>query len=256
MSEKQTIAAIKAKLMTIHERNHPDLLLFAKDERAGVKQAVKQCIKRIEKEEQLLLKAQEMKKYERLAYAQGYKAIAGIDEVGRGPLAGPVVAAAVILPKDEVILGLNDSKQLSEKKREQLYDEIQEKALAIGIGVVDNQQIDQINIYQASKEAMKKALSQLAVEPDYLLIDAMSLEVPIAQEGIIKGDAKSASIAAASIVAKVYRDRLMQAYDQKYPGYGFAKNAGYGTKEHLAGLQTLGIIPIHRLTFAPIKDMI
>lgn len=256
MSEKLTIAAIKTRLLAVHERNHPDLLAFAKDERTGVQQAVKHCYKRIEAEEKLLNKAKEMKQYEQSLYSQGFKAIAGIDEVGRGPLAGPVVAAAVILPTEEEILGLNDSKQLSEKKRNQLYDEICKKALAIGIGVVDSQRIDEINIYQASKEAMKQAIAQLELQPDYLLIDAMSLELPIAQQGIIKGDAKSASIAAASIIAKVYRDRLMQEYDQQYPGYGFAKNAGYGTKEHLTGLQTQGITPIHRLTFAPIKDMI
>ncbi|MBN6372910.1 ribonuclease HII, partial [Escherichia coli] len=145
---------------------------------------------------------------------------------GRGPLAGPVVAAAVILPKNEIILGLNDSKQLSEKKRELLYQQVQEKALAIGIGIVDQQTIDDVNIYEASKLAMIQAVEKLSIVPSYLLIDAMTLDLPIQQEKIIKGDARSVSIAAASIIAKVYRDQLMKEYDVLYPGYGFSHNAG------------------------------
>lgn len=176
--------------------------------------------------------------------------ICGIDEVGRGPLAGPVVAGAVILPKDEPILYLNDSKKLSEKKREQLYDEIMEKAVAVGIGMVSPARIDEINILQATYEAMREAISKLAVKPDLLLNDAVTIpEVEIRQIPIIKGDAKSVSIAAASIVAKVTRDRLMAEYDGVIPGYDFAKNKGYGTKTHIEALKSQGASPIHRRTF-------
>lgn len=176
--------------------------------------------------------------------------ICGIDEVGRGPLAGPVVAGAVILSKDEPILYLNDSKKLSEKKREQLYDEIMEKAVAVGIGMVSPARIDEINILQATYEAMREAISKLAVKPDLLLNDAVTIpEVEIRQIPIIKGDAKSVSIAAASIVAKVTRDRLMAEYDGVIPGYDFAKNKGYGTKAHIEALKSQGASPIHRRTF-------
>lgn len=176
--------------------------------------------------------------------------ICGIDEVGRGPLAGPVVAGAVILPKDEPILYLNDSKKLSEKKREALYDEIMEKALATGIGIVSPARIDEINILQATYEAMRQAIAKLKVRPDLLLNDAVTIpEVDIPQVPIIKGDAKSVSIAAASIIAKVTRDRLMVEYDEVLPGYDFASNKGYGTKAHIAGLKELGPSPIHRATF-------
>ena len=176
--------------------------------------------------------------------------ICGIDEVGRGPLAGPIVAGAVILPKDEPILYLNDSKKLSEKKREALYDEIMEKALATGIGIVSPARIDEINILQATYEAMRQAIANLKVRPDLLLNDAVTIpEVDIPQVPIIKGDAKSVSIAAASIIAKVTRDRLMVEYDEVLPGYDFASNKGYGTKAHIAGLKELGPSPIHRATF-------
>lgn len=176
--------------------------------------------------------------------------ICGIDEVGRGPFAGPVVAGAVILPKDDPILYLNDSKKLSEKKREALYDEIMERAVATGIGIVSPARIDEINILQATYEAMRMAISELGVKPDLLLNDAVTIpEVDIAQVPIIKGDAKSVSIAAASIIAKVTRDRLMVEYDKVLPGYDFASNKGYGTKKHIEGLKELGPSPIHRMTF-------
>lgn len=176
--------------------------------------------------------------------------ICGIDEVGRGPFAGPVVAGAVILPKDDPILYLNDSKKLSEKKREALYDEIMERAVATGIGIVSPARIDEINILQATYEAMRMAIQNLGVTPDLLLNDAVTIpEVDIAQVPIIKGDAKSVSIAAASIIAKVTRDRLMVEYDSVLPGYDFASNKGYGTKKHIEGLKELGPSPIHRMTF-------
>ena len=179
-----------------------------------------------------------------------YPYICGIDEVGRGPLAGPVVAGAVILPKDDMILYLNDSKKLSEKKREMLYDEIMNRAVATGIGMASPARIDEINILQATYEAMRMAIDNLKVCPDILLNDAVTIpQVDILQVPIIKGDAKSISIAAASIIAKVTRDRLMVEYDKVLPGYDFASNKGYGTKAHIAGLKELGPTPIHRRSF-------
>lgn len=176
--------------------------------------------------------------------------LCGIDEVGRGPLAGPVVAGAVILPKDCEILYLNDSKKLSEKKRELLYDEIMEKAVAVGLGVVDQRRIDEINILQATYEAMRLAIGALKVRPDLLLNDAVTIPgVEIPQVPLIKGDAKSVSIAAASIVAKVTRDRMMVEYDAVYPGYGFASNKGYGAAKHIAALKEIGPCAIHRRSF-------
>ena len=195
-----------------------------------------------------IARTEEMSIYER-KYAD-YQAICGIDEVGRGPFAGPVVAAAVILPKDNPILYLNDSKKLTEKKREALYDEIMEKAVAVGIGMASPQRIDEINILQATYEAMREAVSKLTVKPDILLNDAVTIPgLDIKQVPIIKGDAKSVSIAAASIIAKVTRDRLMVEYDEVLPGYDFASNKGYGTKAHIEGLQKYGPTPIHRMTF-------
>ena len=179
-----------------------------------------------------------------------YPYICGIDEVGRGPLAGPVVAGAVILPKDDMILYLNDSKKLSEKKREMLYDEIMNRAVATGIGMASPARIDEINILQATYEAMRMAIDNLKVRPAILLNDAVTIpQVDILQVPIIKGDAKSISIAAASIIAKVTRDRLMVEYDKVLPGYDFASNKGYGTKAHIAGLKELGPTPIHRRSF-------
>ena len=176
--------------------------------------------------------------------------LCGIDEVGRGPLAGPVVAGAVILPADCEILWLNDSKKLSEKKRELLYDEIMEKAVAVGIGAVSPERIDEINILQATYEAMRIAISKLSVKPDLLLNDAVKIPgVELPQVPIIKGDAKSVSIAAASIVAKVTRDRMMVQYEDLYPGYEFASNKGYGSARHIAALKSLGPCPIHRRSF-------
>ena len=204
--------------------------------------------KQKEKLEKELARMKQMSIYEEEYSMCEY--ICGIDEVGRGPLAGPVVAAAVILPKDQEILYLNDSKKLSEKKREALYDEIMEKAVAVGIGFASPARIDEINILQATYEAMRMAIDKLEVTPDVLLNDAVTIpEVDIPQVPIIKGDAKSKSIAAASIIAKVTRDRLMVEYDEVMPGYDFASNKGYGTKAHIAGLKELGPTPIHRRSF-------
>ena len=193
-------------------------------------------------------RTEKMKEFE-YKYAD-YSLICGIDEVGRGPLAGPVYAAAVILPKDKEILYLNDSKKLSEKKREELYSVIMENAVAVGIGHASWETIDEINILQATYEAMRMAIGELSPQPDLLLVDAVNIpQVDIKQVGIIKGDARSVSIAAASIIAKVTRDRLMYEYDKQYPEYNFASNKGYGTAEHIAALKKYGPCPIHRKTF-------
>ncbi|MGX7127231.1 ribonuclease HII [Enterococcus wangshanyuanii] len=250
----ESIQQIKATLAEINTRDDERIKQWQQDERSGVQQALKQWERKIQRYEKDVALLDEMQQFEKNARTQGHRLIAGIDEVGRGPLAGPVVAAAVILPERFQLLGVNDSKKLSAKKRDELYDQIQNQAISIGIGMVDHNKIDEINIYQASKLAMGLALEDLCFIPDYLLIDAMTLDVKIPQENIIKGDARSVSIAAASIVAKVIRDRLMEDYAKMYPGYGFERNAGYGTKEHLQGIKELGICKIHRKTFAPIKD--
>lgn len=205
-------------------------------------------------EKQAARLAKERKRLEAMSvYEKQYAsclAICGIDEVGRGPLAGPVVAGAVILPRDIEILYLNDSKKLSEKKREALYDEIMEKAVAVGIGMASPARIDEINILQATYEAMRMAIDKLKVRPDLLLNDAVTIPgVEISQVPIVKGDAKSISIAAASIVAKVTRDRMMKEYEEIFPGYDFASNKGYGTKAHIQALKTLGPCVIHRRSF-------
>ena len=253
MTEKYTISHIKELLSSIHSMEDPMFQQLSLDMRKGVQTALKSCQKRIEKEQKRAEHFMEMQYYERLAYKEGASFIAGVDEVGRGPLAGPVVAAAVILPKNIEDLGFDDSKKLSASKREEIYRLIQEKAIAIGIGIVDADIIDQVNIYQASRLAMQQAVSELKIQPDYLLIDAMKIDVNTPQIGIIKGDAKSISIAAASIVAKQVRDQMMREFDELYPGYDFSNNAGYGTPKHLEGLKSKGICPIHRKTFAPIK---
>ncbi|MCX7746525.1 MAG: ribonuclease HII [Clostridia bacterium] len=188
--------------------------------------------------------------FEKEAFSNGVQWIAGIDEAGRGPLAGPVVAAAVIFPKDVFIHGLNDSKKVSPKKRDSLYDEIIEKAIAVGVGIVDSTTIDEINILNAAKKAMSIAVEHLEVKPELLLIDAERLpEVPIEQTSIIGGDRLSISIAAASIIAKVTRDKMITEMDDQYPEYGFAKHKGYGTKEHIDAIKKFGICPIHRISF-------
>lgn len=188
--------------------------------------------------------------YEHKWYDKGLSIIAGIDEAGRGPLAGPVVAGVVVLPKGMLIEGVNDSKKVSEEKREKLYDVIVKEAISWGVGIVDNNNIDEINILNAAKLAMKIAVEQLKPIPEVLLIDAEKIDMPeIAQESIIKGDAKSHSIAAASIIAKVTRDRMMKEYDEKYPYYGFAKHKGYGTAEHIQAIKKYGLCEIHRRSF-------
>ena len=225
-----TIKEVKEQLATLTDLDDHRWASFEEDRRAGVQTAIKQRRKAIladlAEEERL----ETMLNYEKSLYTQGVELIAGVDEVGRGPLAGPVVAAAVILPKFCKIKGLNDSKKIPKSKHEAIYKQVMKEAVAVGIGIKD--------------------------KPEHLLIDAMTLDLPIGQTSIIKGDANSLSIAAASIVAKVTRDKMMADYDQEFPGYAFAKNAGYGTKDHLTGIDNFGVTPIHRRSFEPIKSII
>ena len=250
-----TIKEIKEQLADIQQLDDPLLAELEQDSRSGVIRAIekrkREIQKRLDEDERL----EGMLAYEKECYARGIELIAGVDEVGRGPLAGPVVAAAVILPKACKIPGLNDSKKIPKSKHKEIYEAVLQNAIAIGIGVKDNQVIDQVNIYEATKLAMMEAIGQLEPQPQHLLIDAMKLDLPISQTSIIKGDANSLSIAAASIVAKVTRDQMMEEFDLEYPGYDFAQNAGYGTANHLAGLHKLGVTPIHRRSFEPVKSM-
>lgn len=250
-----TIKEIKEQLADIQQLDAPLLAELEQDSRSGVIQAIakrkREIKKRLDEDERL----EGMLTYEKECYARGIELIAGVDEVGRGPLAGPVVAAAVILPIACKIPGLNDSKKIPKSKHKEIYEAVLQNAIAIGIGVKDNHVIDQVNIYEATKLAMMEAIGQLEPQPQHLLIDAMKLDLPISQTSIIKGDANSLSIAAASIVAKVTRDQMMEEFDLEYPGYDFAQNAGYGTANHLAGLHKLGVTPIHRRSFEPVKSM-
>ena len=250
-----TIKEVKERLAMIDELDHPLFEELILDGRAGVQAAISKRKRELQKQVDEDLRLEKMLAYEKELYAQGIDLIAGVDEVGRGPLAGPVVAAAVILPKACKIPGLNDSKKIPKSKHKEIYEAVLQNAIAIGIGVKDNHVIDQVNIYEATKLAMMEAIGQLEPQPQHLLIDAMKLDLPIPQTSIIKGDANSLSIAAASIVAKVTRDQMMEEFDCEYPGYDFTQNAGYGTANHLAGLHKLGVTPIHRRSFEPVKSM-
>ena len=250
-----TIKEVKERLAMIDELDHPLFEELILDGRAGVQAAISKRKRELQKQVDEDLRLEKMLAYEKELYAQGIDLIAGVDEVGRGPLAGPVVAAAVILPKGCKIPGLNDSKKIPKAKHKEIFEAVLQNAIAIGIGIKDNHVIDQVNIYEATKLAMMEAIGQLDPQPQHLLIDAMKLDLPISQTSIIKGDANSLSIAAASIVAKVTRDQMMEEFDREYPGYDFAQNAGYGTAKHLAGLDKLGVTPIHRRSFEPVKSM-
>ena len=199
---------------------------------------------------------EDLLKYERDLYEQNIELIAGVDEVGRGPLVGPVVACAAILPVNYELKGLNDSKKLTEKKREELYPILIRDAISYGIGIIDEKIIDEVNIYEASKLAMYEAINNLKVKPQHVLIDAMKLDLDVPSTSIIKGDAKSLSIAAASVIAKVTRDHMMIELDKKYPMYGFAKHKGYPTKKHLEALEKYGPLEMYRFTYGPVRDLI
>lgn len=243
------ISSIKEELVNIAVENLPEFIKrYEADERGGVQKLILSAQNKLQKLEAERARTEQLKKYEN-EYAD-FAYICGIDEVGRGPFAGPVVAGAVILPKDCDILYINDSKKLSPAKREALYEEIMEKAIATGIGMASPARIDEINILQATYEAMREAIGKLSVTPDLLLNDAVTIpQITIRQVPIIKGDAKSISIGAASIIAKVTRDRLMEEYDTIFPEYDFASNKGYGSAKHIAAIQKYGATPIHRMTF-------
>ncbi|MEW9122527.1 MAG: ribonuclease HII [Thermotaleaceae bacterium] len=252
---------MKTKEMTLKEieqavegytiDQYPTLIaLLKEDSRNSVQKLMTKLQKKWDKLEKEQQRISNLWIYEKKAQVVGHNNIAGIDEAGRGPLAGPVVAAAVVLPLDTYIEGIDDSKKLSEKKREVLFDIIMDKALAVGIGIVDNKRIDEINILRATEATMIEAIKNLSVEPDYLLIDAVKLtDINIKQDPIVKGDQKSISIAAASIIAKVTRDRMMKTYHEAYPEYGFEVHKGYGTKEHYKNIKQYGMTPIHRRSF-------
>lgn len=247
-----TISEIK-QLLKNDNLDTDTLSQLQKDERKGVQTALKSYYKRQEKLQEKKAAFLKRFSYEKDFWDKG-QLVAGVDEVGRGPLAGPVVTAAVILPQDFDLLDVNDSKKLTPKKRAELYPKILSEAVAVGIGVKSAEVIDEINIYEADRQAMKEAVEALSVRPDALLVDAMDVPIDIQQVKLIKGDAKSNSIAAASIVAKVFRDSLMDDYAKIYPQYGFTHNAGYGTAEHIKALEEYGPTPIHRKTFAPVSD--
>lgn len=246
---KKSISQIKEEFEQADAAHRAVLYeVYSSDDRAGVKKLVSAYRKKEEALQKERMRLEDMRSFEH-KYST-YSLICGIDEAGRGPLAGPVVAGAVILPKDCEILYLNDSKKLSPAKREALYEEIMEKAEAVGVGMASPARIDEINILQATYEAMREAVDNLGVTPELLLNDAVTIpDVSIPQVPIIKGDAKSVSIAAASIIAKVTRDRLMVQYDKILPGYGFARHKGYGSKDHIEAIRRLGPTPIHRQTF-------
>ncbi len=245
----ESVSKIKSEFNNLQNGEYKAFIeKFSDDERSGVIQLVTRARKCVDKYEEEIKRTERMLSFER-EYSC-YSMICGIDEAGRGPLAGPVVAGAVILPKDDVILYLNDSKQLSSSKREELYDVIKTRAVAAATGVISHERIDEINILNATYEAMRLAIMNLKVSPDILLNDAVTIPgIDIKQVPIIKGDARSCSIAAASIMAKVERDRIMEEMDKLYPGYGFADNKGYGSAKHIEALKSLGPCPIHRRSF-------
>ncbi|EJE98451.1 ribonuclease HII [Liquorilactobacillus mali] len=252
MDKRKSINEIK-RLITV-DPNQELLRELASDDRKGVQNLLAQYRKH-ELNKQAALEAFKKRfSYERAFWQEGKQLVCGIDEVGRGPLAGPVVAAAVILPHDFGLVEVNDSKQLTKKTRERLYSQIIEQALGVSIGLCDNYEIDTVNIYQAARIAMLKAVNGLSRKPQQLIIDAMNIDSSIEQLKLIKADSKSVSVAAASIVAKVWRDHLMSFYDNLYPEYDFKSNDGYGTKKHLDALNVYGITPLHRRSFEPIKS--
>ena len=247
----KTIKEIKAELDLVNiSEISPLLEIYRCDTRSGVQSLIQDYEKKLAKYNAEIQRIKNISRYEDFLYSKGYKYIAGIDEVGRGPLAGPVVTCAVILPKDCIIMGINDSKKLSEKKREELCEEIKQKALAISLAMSNVNTIDTINILQATLKAMQKSVNTLSIQPEHVLVDAVKIpDISMGQTDIIKGDENSISIAAASIVAKVTRDHMMEEFHELYPEYYFDKNKGYGTAEHIEAIKKYGLCPIHRRTF-------
>lgn len=254
---KKSIAEIKSLLLQYTTEEQLNDCEFINDERKGVQNAIVSRKKQLQKEQALMSQYETMSLFENEILAKQPQAlICGIDEVGRGPLAGPVVTCAVILNKQHDFIGLNDSKKLSASKRSEMEDRLKNKVLDYAFGIASVEEIDQLNIYQATKLAMTRAVTNLSNEPTHLLVDAMELDINIPQQSLIKGDARSVSIAAASVLAKEHRDNYMRQLDAVYPGYAFNKNVGYGTKEHLEGIEKLGITNEHRKTFEPIKSIV
>lgn len=251
---KETIAAVKAYLKQVTSLTDPYVLSLQGDDRKGVQQALTQLQRRLARQAAAKEAFYKRFRYEKALWQSGCRYVAGMDEVGRGPLAGPVVTCAVILDPSFDLVAVTDSKQLTRQEREHLYLRIVNEAVEVSIAVNDREVIDHLNIYAATQDAMIRAVKQLHHRPDHLIVDAVPLKLAIPQTTLIKGDQKSISVAAASIVAKEYRDHLMRDYDRVYPGYGFADNMGYGTKEHLAGLKKYGATPIHRRSFRPVPD--
>jgi ribonuclease HII len=250
-TKEMSISQIKSEITKVNIEDYPEyILLLKRDERAGVQQIAISLEKKYQSYIKESIRIDQMKQFEDKLYAQGYEYIAGIDEVGRGPLAGPVVSCAVVLPQDSHLLYINDSKKLSIAKREALHEQIKREAISIGVGIVDKDMIDEVNIYEATKQSMKDAIDNSQLTPQIVLIDAMHIDgLHIPQKSIIKGDEKCYSIAAASIVAKVTRDKMMDTYDEMYPEYHFKSNKGYGTQEHIDAIHKYGTCPIHRMSF-------
>ncbi|MEH6939412.1 ribonuclease HII [Bacillus sp. JJ664] len=249
----QTIEQIKVILSDLTDETSDVFIELKNDQRIGVQKLVAKWYREQEKIVMAQVKFHKMMEYEKNLYGQNITLIAGVDEVGRGPLAGPVVAAAVILDQENELIGLDDSKKLSKEKRQYFVERIKSEAISYGIGMASSVEIDELNIYEATKLAMKRAIEQLHKIPEHLLIDAMKLPMEISQTSIIKGDETSISIAAASVLAKETRDSLMVELAKEHPHYGFEKHMGYGTKEHLEAIEQYGIIHEHRKSFAPIK---
>lgn len=250
-----TIAEIKNILASDDVPEDVMKVLMA-DERKGVQKLLLSYMKRLDRESKERLRVEKMYETENTFYKEGLSLIAGMDEVGRGPLAGPVTVAAVILPPHWFAAGLNDSKKVTPKHREELAEKIKKEAVAYSIISLPREEIDALNIYGATLTAMYQAVKSLSVQPEAVIVDAMPVHLKIPVRSMIHGDARSASVAAASIIAKVHRDHLMEEYDKQYPGYGFAQNKGYGTKEHIDAIRELGVTPIHRRSFEPVKHMV
>lgn len=247
----ESVNQIKQHLSSVDLDKIPEAIkIYLEDERISVKKLIEQYQKKYIKYQNELQRIKEISKYETELYQKGKTFIAGIDEVGRGPLAGPVMTCAVILPKDCNVLGINDSKKLSASQRENICIQLKKIAIDISISKVEADEIDKINILQSVYKSMKQSVNNLNTKPDIVLVDAVSIpDINVEQLSIVKGDAKSISIAAASIIAKVTRDKLMDEYSKKYPEYGFERNKGYGTKEHIDAIKEYGLCPIHRRTF-------
>ncbi len=256
MSIVMTIREIAERFANVTDVSDPLFVQFDGDHRIGVQKIIKKTLKRLKEENERQHEFFNRFKYEKELWHKGIKYVAGVDEVGRGPLAGPVVAGAAILPSDFDLVDVNDSKQLSDEKRRELVPLIQKEAIAYSCVPISSQIIDEINIYEATRVAMKKAVYKLDPQPGHIIVDAMTIANDIPQTRLIKGDAKSISVAAASILAKVFRDNLMDEYAVQYPRYGFEHNAGYGTKQHLLALAKYGPTPIHRKTFSPVLKTI